>query len=80
MTATLTKKPKFHSMQWVRFVGGEGIVRDYKFNTGTWTYLVEMPLGLEPDFGRVGAQMMVSLNEADLRATRSLNEVDSRAA
>jgi hypothetical protein len=30
-----------------------------------------MALGLEPDFGRVGAETMVLLNEADLRAAWS---------
>ncbi|HEY9641542.1 MAG TPA: hypothetical protein V6C57_13725 [Coleofasciculaceae cyanobacterium] len=66
MTATL--RPLFRPMQWVSFVGGEGIVRSYKPNDGTWDYLVEMPLGMEPVFGRVGAETMVLLNEADLCA------------
>ena len=68
MTATLIKAPKFRPTQWVRFIGGEGIVRSYKPDAGTWAYIVEMPLGLEPDFGRVGAETMVSLHEVDLRA------------
>lgn len=68
MTATLIKQPLFRRMQWVSFIGGEGIVRSYKPNAGTWTYLVEMPLGLDPDFGRVGAETMVLLHEVDLRA------------
>lgn len=68
MTATLIKSPMFRPMQRVRFVGGEGIVRSYKSNAGTWDYLVEMPLGLYPDFGRVGAETIVLLSEADLRA------------
>ncbi|UBF24407.1 hypothetical protein K9N68_22250 [Kovacikia minuta CCNUW1] len=68
MTATLIKQPLFRRMQWVSFVGGEGIVRSYKPNDGTWAYLVEMPLGMEPVFGRVGAETMVLLYEVDLRA------------
>ncbi|MBD2154514.1 hypothetical protein [Leptolyngbya sp. FACHB-16] len=68
MTTTLIKRPLFRSMQWVSFVGGEGIVRSYKPNDGTWAYLVEMPLGMEPVFGRVGAETIVLLNEADLCA------------
>ncbi|MBD1867223.1 hypothetical protein H6F95_07895 [Cyanobacteria bacterium FACHB-471] len=68
MTAILIKRPLFRPMQWVSFVGGEGIVRSYKPNAGTWAYLVEMPLGLDPDFGRVGAETMILLNEADLCA------------
>jgi hypothetical protein len=67
MTATFIKLPKFRNTQWVSFVGGEGIVRSYKPESGTWTYLIEMALGLEPDFGRVGAETMILLTEADLR-------------
>ena len=68
MTAMCINVPSFRHAQRVSFVGGEGIVRSYKPEAGTWTYLVEMALGLEPDFGRVGAETMVLLNEADLRA------------
>jgi hypothetical protein len=52
----------------VRFVGGEGIVRSSNFEGGTWKYLVEMPQGKEPIFGRTGAETMVFLNERELRA------------
>lgn len=68
MTATLIKRPEFHPTQTVHFVGGEGIVRSYKAEFGSWTYLIEMALGLEPAFGRVGAETMVVLTEADLCA------------
>ncbi|HEY9603038.1 MAG TPA: hypothetical protein V6C85_15595 [Allocoleopsis sp.] len=68
MTAMLINVPSFRHAQRVSFFGGEGIVRSYRPEAGTWTYLVEMALGLEPDFGRLGAETMVLLNEADLRA------------
>lgn len=68
MTATLIKSPIFCQAQRVSFVGGEGIVQSYKAEAENWTYLIEMALGLEPDCGRVGAETMVLLNEADLRA------------
>lgn len=68
MTATVVKEPKFCPMQWVSFIGGEGIVRSYKPDAGAWTYLVEMALGPKPDFGRVGAETIVCLDEADLCA------------
>lgn len=71
MTATFIKVPIFRHAQRVSFVGGEGIVRNYKSEAGTWMYFVEMALGREPDFGRVGAETVVLLNEADLRAARS---------
>ncbi|MCY7335954.1 MAG: hypothetical protein LH613_07030 [Chamaesiphon sp.] len=59
---------RFQQAQRVRFIGGEGIVRNLKLETGTWKYLVEMPLGDEPSFGRVGAETMVLLSETELRA------------
>ncbi|MBD3883948.1 hypothetical protein IFO70_19530 [Phormidium tenue FACHB-886] len=68
MTATFINRPRFSLTQQVRFVGGEGIVRSNEPIAGTWTYLVEMPLGIEPDFSRVGPETKVFLNEANLRA------------
>ena len=53
----------------VSFIGGEGIVLSSNFEGGTWKYLVEMPQGKEPTFGRVGAETMVFLNERELCAT-----------
>jgi hypothetical protein len=52
----------------VSFLGGEGIVRSYNFEGGTWRYLVEMPQYTEPTFGRMGAETRVLLNETELRA------------
>ncbi len=67
MAATYMRVPKFRNTQWVSFVGGEGIVRSYKPESGTWTYLIEMVLGPEPDFGRIGAETTILLTEEDLR-------------
>lgn len=55
--------------QKVRFTGGEGVVRSSSFEGGIWKYLVEMPQGREPIFGRAGAETMVLLDERELRAT-----------
>jgi hypothetical protein len=52
----------------VSFIGGEGIVKSSSFEGGTWKYLVEMPQGREPTFGRAGAETMIFLNERELRA------------
>ena len=76
MTATFMKVPKFRATQWVSFIGGEGIVRSYTPESGTWTYLIEMALGLKPDFGRVGAETMILLTEADLHLTHVASEGD----
>jgi hypothetical protein len=68
MTEACIYVPKFCHKQQVRFSGGEGIVRNYKSECGGWTYLVEMKLGLEPDFGRIGPETTVLLDEAELCA------------
>ena len=54
--------------RWVGFVGGVGIVRSSSFECGTWEYLIEMPQGREPTFGRAGAETMVLLDETELCA------------
>ncbi len=66
MTPRLIKANRFQYAQWVRFTGGEGIIRNFRFEAGNWEYFIEMPLGLEPDFGRAGAETMVLLNETEL--------------
>jgi len=66
MTTIFDKSAQFLPSQRVSFYGGEGIVRNFKYESGSWIYLVEMPLGLEPDCGRVGAETMIFLNETDL--------------
>lgn len=69
MMATYSHKVnRFHHEQQVRFIGGEGVVRNVKFESGSWKYLIEMPLGVEPNFGRIGAETMVLLSETELRA------------
>ncbi|WP_281063317.1 hypothetical protein [Leptolyngbya sp. Cla-17] len=41
-------------------------MRSHNSDADTWTYLIEMTLGPEPNFGRVGAETMVLLSETDL--------------
>ncbi len=60
------KKPEFQLDQWVRFVGGEGIVRSYKSDAKNWMYVIAMALGPEPNFGRIGDETTILLNESDL--------------
>lgn len=66
MTSEFNKKPSFCHNQRVRFFGGEGIVRSFKPEAGTWAYLIEMALGPEPSFGRIGAETMIILSEVEL--------------
>jgi hypothetical protein len=59
--------PKFHKGQDVCFTGGKGAIQNYKPESGTWAYEVEMAMGQEPDFGRVGYETTVVLVEAELK-------------
>lgn len=68
---TIDRVHTFNREQKVKFVGGEGIVRNFKFEDEHWLYVVEMPLGREPEFGRIGAETMVLLSEIELRAAQS---------
>jgi hypothetical protein len=67
MPTTLKRlMPTFYNNQRVKFIGGVGIVRRFQYEFGSWDYLVEMEMGQEPDFGRVGAETMVILKETEL--------------
>ena len=67
MIAEFVKVRSFHRHQQVSFIGGEGIIRNFKYESGTWKYLVEMPLAPTlPEFGRVGAETIVLLDEVEL--------------
>lgn len=66
MTATATRAPKFRRNHMISFLGGSGIIRGYKPELGTWTYLVEMEMSPEPSMGRVGYETWVLLPEAEL--------------
>lgn len=66
-SATRTSMPKFRRGQSVCFVGGKGIIQSYQPEAGTWAYQIEMEMGLEPDFGRVGHETRVVLAEAELK-------------
>ncbi len=65
---TKSEMHSFNYGQLVKFVGGEGIIKSFKYENRAWTYLIEMPLGIEPIFGRVGAETMILIEETELRA------------
>jgi hypothetical protein len=69
MNATCTPKPRFRTEHLVSFTGGEGTIRGAKWEFGRWMYLVEMTLGIEPEFGRIGPEAMVLLDETELYET-----------
>ncbi|WP_138497430.1 hypothetical protein [Nostoc sp. PA-18-2419] len=66
MSASVLPIPKFCNGQTVSFIGGEGIIKNYRFKSGSWEYLVEMPMGPEPQMGRVGYETMIWLSEVDI--------------
>ena len=42
-------------------------IKSLQKEAGTWIYIVEMSMGSEPDFGRLGAETTVVLEEQDIR-------------
>lgn len=70
--AGVRSMPKFSPDQPVRFIGGEGKVREFRAEAGNWSYLIEMELGEEPEIGRIGYETMVLLSETDLNALEEL--------
>ncbi len=66
MSARVLPVPKFCNGQIVSFIGGEGIIKNHRFKSGTWEYLVEMPMSPEPEMGRVGYETMIWLSEVDI--------------
>lgn len=60
--------PSFCHAQQVSFLGGEGSIKSFKYEAEAWFYIIEMTLGPEPEFGRVGGETTILLSEADLYA------------
>jgi len=50
----------------VRFIGGVGKIKSFRSESNTWAYAVEMEMGAEPDFGRIGVQTTILLHEGDI--------------
>lgn len=64
-------KPKFYHHQTVSFIGGVGKINKIQPQNSRWTYTIEMSMGVKPNFGRVGAETTILLEEQDiLRATK----------
>jgi hypothetical protein len=66
-TPVLMPSPKFCQKQQVSFIGGSGIIKGCRMDSGTWTYAVEMPLGVEPSMGRIGLETTIFLQEEDIK-------------
>jgi hypothetical protein len=76
MTVSITA-PKFKQGQEVSFVGGLGTIKECHFESGTWTYLIEMAMGPEPAIGRIGSETRVLLTEADITSLPKLSDLFS---
>jgi hypothetical protein len=66
MSASILSAPKLCKGQIVRFMGGEGVINNYRFESDRWEYLVEMPMGPEPEMGRIGYETMIWLSAIDI--------------
>jgi hypothetical protein len=67
-SASLTMLPRFSRNQKVHFRGGIGMIKSYQpSSNNSWTYAIEMELGPEPDFGRVGFETTILLHETEIQ-------------
>ncbi len=73
----LWKNPQFHCHQTVRFVGGTGKIKSVQQQAICWAYHVEMSMGVEPDFGRVGAETTIVLEEQELYPIEQMGSIIS---
>ena len=61
------KSHRFQHNQKVYFTGGIGTIKGCYFDLGKWFYTIEMPLGVEPEMGRVGAETQIILEEIEVQ-------------
>jgi hypothetical protein len=66
MSMNILSKPKFYHHQTVRFIGGVGKIKSMERQDSRWTYAIEMSMGEQPDFGRVGEETTIVLEEQDI--------------
>lgn len=59
--------PSFKLHQQVYFLGERGTIKDYRSDSGTWAYAVEMELGPEPEMGRMGFETTILLHETEIQ-------------
>ncbi len=66
MNVSSRAAPRFAKEQLVEFIGGTGKIKNYHLELSGWIYLVEMMMGPEPDFGRIGYETTIVLPELDM--------------
>ena len=71
------ENPQFYRHQTVSFLGGIGKIKRIEKQALGWTYHVEMSMGIEPDFGRVGAETTIVLEEQELYPIEQMGSIIS---
>ncbi|MGV2826561.1 hypothetical protein [Myxosarcina sp. GI1(2024)] len=61
-------QPKFYPHQTVSFIGGTGKIINRQLEANKWIYTVEMIMGSEPEFGRVGTETTIVLQESEIQS------------
>lgn len=64
--SSVTLAPRFARDQAVEFIGGRGRIKNHHYESGSWVYHIEMAMGPEPDFGRIGCETAILLPEPDM--------------
>lgn len=68
MKIHLSSLPRYTKNQTVSFFGGMGKIINYHPEVNSWQYAIQMELGPEPDFGRIGYETTILLSEAEINA------------
>lgn len=66
MIVSILRVPKFNKGQKVKFIGGVGIIKNYRPESNHWVYLVAMPMKQDPKIDRIGYETMIWLSETDV--------------
>ncbi|MGL5874801.1 MAG: hypothetical protein ACRC2R_20960 [Xenococcaceae cyanobacterium] len=74
-SSLLTRESQFSHNQQVCFIGGTGKIKDCYFYAGKWIYAIEMPLGPEPEMGRIGAETQIFLEEIEIQEVSEKLEI-----
>ena len=71
MNKALTHLPRYAKNQLVFFLGGVGKIKNFRPDSNTWNYAIEMEMGPEPNFGRIGNETTILLHESDIQGLLS---------
>lgn len=71
MTKAILRLPKFHQEKIVEFIGGLGTIKNYCPESGSWAYLVEMEMKLEPKIDKISYETMILLSEVEIFALKN---------